>query len=189
VPSGAVHDRGTTLVMPNALPSVHPQELSMTDALPERMAAEKFDALSEMIDAKLKKKFDEISEMMDGKLKKFDAASEKIDAKLKKFDVVSEMIDAKLKKFDVVSEMIEDKLEKKFDVVSEMISAKLKKYDGVFEMISVRPKMIEATSKQVDAGTKQPGEQDVDTEAMELLMVLTTMDLESNKECKMLGRS
>jgi hypothetical protein len=42
--------------------------------------------------------------------------------------------------------------------------------------------MIEATSKQVDAGTKQPGEQDVDTEAMELLKVLTTRDLESNNE-------
>jgi hypothetical protein len=46
--------------------------------------------------------------------------------------------------------------------------------------------MIEATSKQVDAGTKQPGEQDVDTEAMELLKVLIWRAIMS---CKMLRRS
>jgi hypothetical protein len=99
---------------------------------------------------------------------------QKVEASFKKNGMAAE-------KFDAVSEMIDTKL-KKFDAISEMIDAKLKKYDGVLEMISVTSKMNEATPKQIDVRARQPDEQDVDTEGMELLKVLTTRDLESNNE-------
>jgi hypothetical protein len=172
-------DQPTELAMPDALLALRPQELSMADALPEQATLHPSEPSvtppEPMAFHPEQERGSNRSTLNESQkhCPQSDSDVQKVEASFKKNGMAAE-------KFDAISEMA--KLKKKFDAISEMIDAKLKKYDGVLEMISVTSKMTEATPKQLDVRARQPDEQDVDTEGVELLKVLTTRDLESNNE-------